>query len=111
MANVVQDFSFVDRGNEFECTLEMARSADRPSWWWFTVSSDTRRQRYAPFQMQPTDTEHNVKQRILEYYDRLLESRATPTQSHWQQRRAQRPAAAPAAAAAPTDETAPTPAP
>ena len=104
--NRVQDFSFVDRGNEFECTLEMSRTADRPSWWWFTVSSDTRRQRYAPFQFADSDTEQTVKQRILEYYDRLLESRAAPATSHWQQRRAQRPAAA---VAAPTTEAQPAP--
>jgi hypothetical protein len=105
MPDQVQNFTFTDRGNEFECSYEIARAADRPSWWWFSVSSDTRRQRYAPFQMSDTDTEQNVKQRILEYYDRLLESRATPATSHWQQRRAQRPAAvataAPEAAAAP----------
>lgn len=108
MSDQVQNFTFIDRGNEFECSFEIARAADRPSWWWFSVSSDTRRQRYAPFQMHDTDTEQNVKQRILEYYDRLLESRATPATSHWQQRRAQRPAvAAVAAVAAP--EAAPAP--
>jgi hypothetical protein len=107
MSDQVQNFTFVDRGNEFECSYEIARAADRPSWWWFSVSSDTRRQRYAPFQMSDSDTEQNVKQRILEYYDRLLESRATPATSHWQQRRAQRPVAAVAAVAAP--EAAPAP--
>jgi hypothetical protein len=104
MANQAQKFTFVDRGNEFECEAQISRTADRPSWWWFTVSSDTRRQRYAPFQMQDSDTEQNVKQRILEYYDRLLESRAAPATSHWQQRRAQRPAAA-----APSPEVQPAP--
>lgn len=101
MTNQLQDFSFVDRNTEFDCTLERSRTSDGPSWWWFRASTDTRHQRYAPFQMQESDTQLNVKQRILGYYDRLLEGRAAPVVSHWQQRRAQRPAAAALTAEAP----------
>ena len=97
MSEQVQDFAFTDGGNEFVCTVERSHVPGRPVWWWFSVASDTRGQRYAPFHTQPDDTKENVKQRILEYYDRLLVSRATPATSHWQQRRANRPAAVPPA--------------
>lgn len=104
MSKPVQDFAFFDNGNEFVCTVDRASPAGRPVWWWFSVASDTRGQRYAPFNAGPDDTQENVKQRIIEYYDRLLVSRAAPAVSHWQQRRANRPAAAAPAAPAPAPE-------
>jgi len=90
MSDALQDFSFSDSGNEFVCTVERGRTAGSPGWWWFSVATDTRGQRYAPFQADPSDTQESVKRRIVEYYERMLVVRATPATSPWQQRRALR---------------------
>lgn len=107
MSDGLQDFTFTDSGNEFICTLERSRTAGRPDWWWFSVATDTRGQRYAPFQADPSDTQESVKRRIIEYYERMLVVRATPATSPWQQRRALRTNGKPAEGAAPVEETAP----
>jgi hypothetical protein len=91
MADCPQEFSFIDGGHEFSCVIELSRVAGRPAMWWFTVSTDTRQQRYAPFPFDATDTKDNVRQRILEYYDRQLANRPLPAEGHWQQSRGMRP--------------------
>ncbi len=103
MSDGLQDFTFSDSGNEFICTLERSRTAGRPDWWWFSVATDTRGQRYAPFQADPSDTQESVKRRIIEYYERMLVVRATPATSPWQQRRALRTNGKPAEGAAPVE--------
>lgn len=99
MSDAVQDFSFSDSGNEFICTVEKGRTPGSAGWWWFSVATDTRGQRYAPFQADPSDTQESVKRRIIEYYERMLVVRATPATSPWQQRRALRTTDKPADAA------------
>ena len=90
MSDALQDFSFSDSGNEFICTVEKGRTPGSAGWWWFSVATDTRGQRYAPFQADPSDSQESVKRRIIEYYERMLVVRATPATSPWQQRRALR---------------------
>lgn len=102
MSDGLQDFAFTDSGNEFVCTVERSRTPGGAGWWWFSVATDTRGQRYAPFQADPSDTQESVKRRIIEYYERMLIVRATPATSPWQQRRALR--TTDKAAAAPTAE-------
>lgn len=99
MGNALQDFSFSDSSNEFICTVEKGRTPGSAGWWWFSVATDTRGQRYAPFQADPSDTQESVKRRIVEYYERMLVVRATPATSPWQQRRALRTTDKPADAA------------
>ena len=99
MSDALQDFAFTDSGNEFVCTVEKGRTPGSPGWWWFSVATDTRGQRYAPFQADPSDTQESVQRRIVEYYERMLVVRATPATSPWQQRRALRTTEKPADAA------------
>jgi hypothetical protein len=94
----VKEFEFEDAGRIFSCFVEKQSVAHPQDWWWFTVSNDTRN-RYAPFRAESSDTNANVKSRILAYHEELLAGRARPRTTSWQR---QRPAGAavPAAPAA-----------
>ena len=91
-------FEFEDAGRTFICSVEPMRSE---GWWWFSVGSDIRQQRYAPFRAGPDDTRADVQARIVAYYDEMLARRAAPPQPNRWQRRTDGAAAAPAAGAAP----------
>jgi hypothetical protein len=96
----VKEFEFEDAGRIFSCFVEKQSVAHPQDWWWFTVSNDTRN-RYAPFRAEPSDTNANVKSRILAYHEELLAGRARPRTTSWQR---QRPAGAVVAPAAPAAE-------
>jgi len=94
-------FSFVDRGRTFTCNAAALRpSAADDLWWWFEVSTDDRN-RYAPFRVESGDTKASVRDRVVQFYDNLLERRAAPSVTPWQRRQAAREAAANKPAAAP----------
>jgi hypothetical protein len=82
----VKEFEFEDAGRTFSCFVEKQSIAHPQDWWWFTVSNDTRN-RYAPFRAESTDTNANVKTRILAYHEELLAGRARPRTTSWQRQR------------------------
>ena len=96
MPDVLQEFSFVDRGRTFQCRVAASRVTGPDPWWWFEVSTE-QHQRHAPFRADPDDTHDVVQRRMVAYYDNLLERRAAPVVKKWS-----RPA--PQAATASTDE-------
>lgn len=97
MSDVLQEFSFVDRGRTFVCRVAASRVLGPDPWWWFEVSTE-QHQRHAPFRYEATDSLEVVQQRMVAYYDNLLERRAAPVVKKWS-----RPAPA-AAATASSDE-------
>lgn len=99
MSDVLQEFSFVDRGRTFQCRVAASRVTGPDPWWWFEVSTE-QHQRHAPFRADPGETLDVVQQRMVAYYDNLLERRAAPVVKKWS-----RPA--PQAAAASTGDDSP----
>lgn len=97
MSDVLQEFSFVDRGRTFVCRVAASRVLGPDPWWWFEVSTE-QHQRHAPFRYEATDSPEAVQQRMVAYYDNLLERRAAPVVKKWS-----RPAPAAAATAASDD--------
>ena len=98
MSDVLQEFSFVDRGRTFQCRVAASRVTGPDPWWWFEVSTE-QHQRHAPFRADPGETLDVVQQRMVAYYDNLLERRAAPVVKKWS-----RPAPQ-AAAASPGDDS------
>jgi hypothetical protein len=97
---MTKPFDFEDGGRRYSACIEVRRTSPAESWWWFTVSGD--QNRYAPFRAASSDTQDNVRTRIVTYYIDRLErrSQAAETRPHWSQR-----GKAPAAtAAAPTPQ-------
>ena len=86
-AALTDEFEFEDDGRTFTCERSPL-SVSRPEhWWWFSVSSDTRRQRYALFRVAPDDTRENVRARVIAHYDELVARRSAPaTHNHWGRR-------------------------
>ena len=82
MSDVLQEFSFVDRGRTFQCRVAASRVTGPDPWWWFEVSTE-QHQRHAPFRADPDDTLDVVQQRMVAYYDNLLERRAAPVVKKW----------------------------
>ena len=82
MPDVLQEFSFVDRGRTFQCRVAASRVTGPDPWWWFEVSTE-QHQRHAPFRADPDDTLEVVAQRMVAYYDNLLERRAAPVVKKW----------------------------
>ena len=82
MPDVLQEFSFVDRGRTFQCRVAASRVTGPDPWWWFEVSTE-QHQRHAPFRADPDDTYDVVQQRMVAYYDNLLERRAAPVVKKW----------------------------
>jgi len=82
MPDVLQEFSFVDRGRTFQCRVAASRVTGPDPWWWFEVSTE-QHQRHAPFRADPEDTLDVVQQRMVAYYDNLLERRAAPVVKKW----------------------------
>lgn len=101
---MLKAFTFEDSGRTYNCRVEEPRGSRTQAWWWFDVSEDG--QRYAPFEATEDDTESDVRERVIVYYDHLLVRRAEPPQQrqHWARRT--KPATTDGAAApadAPTD--------
>jgi len=82
MSDALQEFSFVDRGRTFQCRVAASRVTGPDPWWWFEVSTE-QHQRHAPFRADPEDTLEVVQQRMVAYYDNLLERRAAPVVKKW----------------------------
>jgi len=80
-------FTFEADDRTFGCGIEVGRSEDAQSWWWFSVTGDSHR--YAPFQPDTGDTTENVQARVLSYYRALLTRRSLPldARSSWELRR------------------------
>ncbi|HEU4988423.1 MAG TPA: hypothetical protein VFT41_01415 [Gemmatimonadaceae bacterium] len=95
---MLEGFEFVDNERTFTCMVEKAQALGNEPWWWFTVSTDDR-QRYAPFRAASGDTQKSVRERIVKYYDELLERRAAPATPYWRRGPQPNDAAKPAAAA------------
>ncbi len=83
---MVDAFEFESDGRTFTCTREAPRKARAEAWWWFDVTGD--KNRYAPFQTAPDDTQAGVRSRIIAYYADLLERRSRPPvpRQHWANR-------------------------
>lgn len=82
MPDVLQEFSFVDRGRTFQCRVAASRVTGPDPWWWFEVSTE-QHQRHAPFRADPDESLDVVQQRMVAYYDNLLERRAAPVVKKW----------------------------
>ena len=67
---------FVERGRTYTCRVDQPGAAAATRWWWVDVSGDGAR--YAPFRAEDGDTEASVRERVVAYYELLLERRATP---------------------------------
>jgi hypothetical protein len=83
---VITDFEFEDEGRCFICSVETPRHAGMPPWWWFKVSVDQGRTRYAPFEAKPSDTRQSVQKRIVKHYEEVLAIKARPVhpRPQWQ---------------------------
>ena len=95
-----QGFAFVDADRTFTCSVEPLRRGGTDTWWWFEVSTE-KHQRRAPFRAEPTDTQADVRRRVVAYYDELLARRAAPPAPRW----GRRPGAATNVAAPATPES------
>lgn len=95
---VTSEFEFEEGGITYTCCLERPTVKGQDAWWWFSVSSATDRQRYAPFRHTPGDTPAKVRPRIVTWYQEMLVKRATPSVPAY--RRGRPPAAVAAAKAA-----------
>ena len=74
---MIAAFEFTSDGRDYRCQVEERSSGlGRTAWWWFGVSGD--RSRYAPFVATTDDTESSVRQRVVAYYDDLVERRGIP---------------------------------
>src|SRR5829696_1850344 len=66
---------FVAGTRTYTCRIERVGAA--APWWWVDVSGDNAR--YAPFRAEADDTEDSVRERVVAYYEGLLERRAAPS--------------------------------
>ena len=71
---------FLVGGRTYTCRVEQSGGAPASPWWWVDVSGD--QARYAPFRADAGDTEDSVRDRVVAYYEGLLERRAAPS-SRW----------------------------
>ncbi len=75
-------FVFIDGGRTFTCSVDIVRRASSERWWWFIVSAESH-QRFAPFRVGDDDTQDDVRDRVVAYYDQLLVRRAEPSRGYW----------------------------
>ena len=73
---MTEAFGFTEGSRTYTCSAEARAGGRSERWWWFQVSGD--RHRYAPFHADATDSPLDVRQRIVNYYDELLERRGLP---------------------------------
>jgi hypothetical protein len=92
----MKTMEFQDGGRTFTCQAASSPATPGTMWWWVSISGES--QRYAAFRVESSDTQANLRPRIIAYHAQLLADRARPAfdRTHWAQRRA---AAAPAKAA------------
>ena len=74
---MISAFEFTNGGRDYRCQVEeRSTGLGQTAWWWFAVTGD--RSRYAPFVASGEDTELTVRDRIVTYYDDLVERRGIP---------------------------------
>jgi hypothetical protein len=90
-------FEFVEDGRTFTCERDSSPATPGTQWWWLRVSGDSLR--YAAFTSKPSDTQAQVKPRMIAYYTQILADRARPPapRSPWGRRPAAPAPGAPAA--------------
>ncbi len=69
-------FTFESGGRTYSVAPAKVAEPLSGTWWWFDVSNDSNR--YAAFEVAKGDTEHTVRARIVEWYERRLWVRAQP---------------------------------
>ena len=98
MPGTTDAFTFEHEGRTFTCCVEA--SSARGPWWWFAVSTEAH-QRHAPFPALASDSEADVRERMIAYHDALVARRNAPHVSRWQGRPVGRTATAAPSEAAP----------
>lgn len=78
---------FKDGDRTFVCRAESSPATPGTLWWWVSISGES--SRYAAFRTASSDTEEELRPRILAYYAQLLADREHPAmvRQHWAQRR------------------------
>lgn len=78
---------FKDGDRTFVCRAESSPATPGTLWWWVSISGES--SRYAAFRTASSDTEEELRPRILAYYAQLLADRERPAmvRQHWAQRR------------------------
>jgi len=67
---------FEDGGRTFTCEAKSSPATPGTTWWWMSVTGES--QRYAAFRTEASDTQSNLRPRILSYYAKLLADRERP---------------------------------
>jgi hypothetical protein len=98
---------FQDGERSFVCRADSSPATPGTRWWWVSISGES--QRYAAFRTETSDTERNVKTRVIAYYENLLVERARPREIRTSGF-GRRPAVAPATATVAPKAEEPTPA-
>ena len=84
---MIESFEFAHGDITFSCCIEETRATRSEAWWWFSVSSERRGGRYAPFRAEPNDTRDSVQLRVSAYYDDMITRRSLPPTPYWQRAR------------------------
>ena len=92
---------FENNGRTLTCRSGLSPATAGTVWWWLQVSGDPNR--YAAFGASASDTEKNVRDRMIAWHEKLLFDRARPPEIR---QRWGRPPAKPAAPAAPSEGSA-----
>jgi hypothetical protein len=88
MRRTIEAFEFEHDGRTYICSPEARAGGKKEMWWWFRVSGDA--QRYAPFEVVPTESRDAVAKRIVAWHAAMLERRSAPAvspQAWWQRRK------------------------
>lgn len=67
---------FQDGERKFVCRADGSPATPGTRWWWVSVTGES--QRYAALRVERSDTERNVRERVIAYYENLLVERARP---------------------------------
>ncbi len=67
---------FQDGERTFTCEAKSSPATPGTMWWWMSVTGES--QRYAAFHTDKSDTQANLRERILAYYAQMLVDRARP---------------------------------
>src|SRR5689334_24767539 len=71
MRRTIEAFEFEHDGRTYICSPEARAGGKKEMWWWFRVSGDA--QRYAPFEVVPTESRDAVAKRIVAWHAAMLE--------------------------------------
>jgi hypothetical protein len=100
LGDQMKNVEFQDGERTFSCEAATSPATPGTNWWWVKVTGES--QRYAMFRTEPTDTQANLRERVIAYYTQLLVDRDRPREvrAHWAQRRSGQQAAVAAPVAA-----------